>query len=102
MVSVSFRAAHVTRPVAAKDYWGTGVVRRFMARTFNALLIDRTDIKVHQSPVDLMLSEIGDRQSLIVFPEGSRNTGSEIGEFKSGCTIWQKNARSGIGASAYR
>jgi 1-acyl-sn-glycerol-3-phosphate acyltransferase len=74
----------LTRPVAAKDYWEKGAVRRYMARTFNALLIDRTDIKVHQSPVDLMLREIGDRQSLIVFPEGSRNTESEIGEFKSG------------------
>ncbi len=65
----------LTRPVAAKDYWEKGAVRRYMARTFNALLIDRTDIKVHQSPVDLMLREIGNRQSLIVFPEGSRNTG---------------------------
>src|SRR4029078_11457351 len=74
----------LTRPVAAKDYWEKGFVRRYMARTFNALLIDRTDIKVHQSPVDLMLREIGDNQSLIVFPEGSRNTESEIQEFKSG------------------
>jgi 1-acyl-sn-glycerol-3-phosphate acyltransferase len=74
----------ITRPVAAKDYWEKGAVRRYMARTFNALLIDRTDIKVHQSPVDLMLREIGHEQSLIVFPEGSRTTGSDIGEFKSG------------------
>jgi len=74
----------VVRPVAAKDYWNAGRIRRYLARTFNALLIDRTDIKVHQSPVDLMLREIGDRYSLIVFPEGGRNTGSEIGEFKSG------------------
>lgn len=74
----------LTRPVAAKDYWEKGAVRRYMARTFNALLIDRTDIKVHQSPVDLMLREIGERYSLIVFPEGSRNTESEIQEFKSG------------------
>jgi 1-acyl-sn-glycerol-3-phosphate acyltransferase len=74
----------LTRPVAAKDYWEKGSVRRYMARTFNALLIDRTDIKVHQSPVDLMLREIGHEQSLIVFPEGSRNTESDIQEFKSG------------------
>ena len=74
----------LTRPVAAKDYWEKGGIRRFMARTFNALLIDRTAIKVHQSPVDLMLREIGERYSLIVFPEGSRNTGSDIQEFKSG------------------
>jgi 1-acyl-sn-glycerol-3-phosphate acyltransferase len=31
-----------------------------------------------------MLREIGDQQSLIVFPEGSRNPEATIGEFKSG------------------
>jgi 1-acyl-sn-glycerol-3-phosphate acyltransferase len=31
-----------------------------------------------------MLREIGDRYSLILFPEGSRNTGPVLGEFKSG------------------
>jgi 1-acyl-sn-glycerol-3-phosphate acyltransferase len=74
----------LARPVAAKDYWNSGPVRRFMARTFNAILIDRTEIKIHQSPVDLMVREIGDKYSLIVFPEGSRSTGEGIGEFKSG------------------
>jgi 1-acyl-sn-glycerol-3-phosphate acyltransferase len=75
----------VTRPVAAKDYWDRGHVRRYLAtKVFNALLIDRHDIKVHQSPVDLMIREIGDTMSLIVFPEGGRSTGEEIGEFKSG------------------
>ena len=74
----------LTRPVAAKDYWGRGRVRRYLASCFNALLIDRKDIKVHQSPVDLMLREIGDKYSLIVFPEGHRNTGPKLAEFKSG------------------
>lgn len=75
----------VTRPVAAKDYWTAGPVRRYLStRVFNALLIDRRNIKVHQSPVDLMIREIGNRYSLIVFPEGSRNSGPDIGEFKSG------------------
>jgi 1-acyl-sn-glycerol-3-phosphate acyltransferase len=74
----------VTRPVAAKDYWERGRVRRYLSRVFNAILIDREKIKVHQSPIDLMLREIGDRYSLIVFPEGSRNPDAEIGEFKSG------------------
>ena len=74
----------VTRPVAAKDYWSKGAVRRYLAKQFNALLIDRTEIKVHQSPVDLMLKEIGDTHSLIVFPEGGRNTDPEMKPFKSG------------------
>jgi len=74
----------LTRPVAAKDYWEKGPLRRFAASAFNALLIDRKEIKVHQSPVDLMIRAIGDTHSLIVFPEGSRNTKSEMDEFKSG------------------
>ncbi|MFM8805306.1 MAG: lysophospholipid acyltransferase family protein, partial [Planctomycetia bacterium] len=75
----------VTRPVAAKDYWSRGLVRRWLAQeVFDAILIDRTDIKVHQSPVDLMLREAGTSHSLIVFPEGSRSVSGEIGEFKSG------------------
>ena len=74
----------VTRPVAAKDYWIKGPLRRYIAQTFNALLIDRDEIKVHNSPIDLMLKEMGSKYSLIVFPEGTRNTGEEMQEFKSG------------------
>jgi 1-acyl-sn-glycerol-3-phosphate acyltransferase len=75
----------LTRPVAAKDYWERGRVRQYLAQqVFNALLIDRRQIKVHQSPVDLMLKAIGNTHSLIVFPEGHRNTGDEMDEFKSG------------------
>lgn len=75
----------LTRPVAAKDYWESGRVRRHLAmNVFNALLIDRKQIKVHQSPVDLMLKSIGTTHSLIVFPEGHRNTAEEMDEFKSG------------------
>lgn len=74
----------LTRPVAAKDYWSRGMVRRKLTRVFNALLIDRTEIKVHQSPVDLMLREVGRTHSLIIFPEGGRSSGEAVGEFKSG------------------
>jgi len=83
--SLPLEVRNLTRPVAAKDYWEKGFIRRWLStRVFDALLIDRKEIKVHQSPVDLMLKAIGDHQSLIVFPEGHRNMGSEIGEFKSG------------------
>jgi 1-acyl-sn-glycerol-3-phosphate acyltransferase len=74
----------LTRPVAAKDYWEKGPLRRHIAATFNAILIDRTEIKVHQSPIDLMLKEMGDKHSIILFPEGHRNVEEEMGEFKSG------------------
>jgi 1-acyl-sn-glycerol-3-phosphate acyltransferase len=74
----------VTRAVGAKDYWGRGPVRRHIASSFNALLIDRTKIKVHRSPVDLMIRAMGNQYSLIIFPEGGRNAGEDMGEFKSG------------------
>ena len=74
----------LTRPVAAADYWIKGPVRRYMASVFNALLIDRKKIKVHNSPIDMMIREIGNQYSLIVFPEGGRNLSGEMQDFKSG------------------
>lgn len=82
--SLPRQVREVTRPVAAKDYWNKGPLRRYMAQTFNAMLIDREEIKIHNSPIDMMLREMGSRFSLIVFPEGTRNTGEEMQEFKSG------------------
>jgi 1-acyl-sn-glycerol-3-phosphate acyltransferase len=74
----------LTRPVAARDYWEADAFRRYIASSLNALLIDRDNIKVHQSPVESMLKAIGSTHSLIVFPEGGRNQEDEMGEFKSG------------------
>ncbi len=74
----------LTRPVAAKDYWTKGPIRRHIARSFNAMLIDRRDIKVHNNPVQMILNEMGDTYSVIVFPEGGRSEEGQIGEFKSG------------------
>lgn len=82
--SLPYDVRKLTRPVAAKDYWNKSRLRLFLAGSFNAMLIDRKDIKVHQSPIDLILREIGDTYSVIVFPEGHRNTGTELGKFKSG------------------
>ena len=83
--SLPRKVREITRPVAAKDYWSRGALRRWLAEeVFNAILIDRTDITVHQSPVDLMLRQAGSTRSLIVFPEGSRSTSGEVGDFKSG------------------
>ena len=74
----------LTRPVAAKDYWEKGWLRQHIAKTFNALLIDRNEVKVHQSPIDLMIREMKDCYSLIIFPEGRRNPAEEMLKFKSG------------------
>ena len=75
----------LTRPVAAKDYWDNHWFKRHMARSFNALLVDRKEIKVHRSPIDIMIEQMGDVHSLILFPEGGRSSSDEcMGKFKSG------------------
>lgn len=83
--SLPRKVRSLTRPVAAKDYWEAGAVRRYISQqVFHALLIDRKEITVRNNPVYMLLDAIGDTGSLIVFPEGGRNTGAEMGEFKSG------------------
>ncbi|MGL6194063.1 MAG: lysophospholipid acyltransferase family protein, partial [Thermoguttaceae bacterium] len=74
-----------TRLVAAKDYWDAGPIRRYISKkVFNAILIDRENVSIKNTPVKVMIDEIKDTHSLIMFPEGGRNAGEEIGEFKSG------------------
>ena len=83
--SLPYPVRALTRPVAARDYWDRGWLRRYLAQNvFHALLIDRTKIKVHNSPVKMLLDAISDSGSLIVFPEGGRTLDPEIRKFKSG------------------
>lgn len=90
----------LTRPVAARDYWEQGAVRRFLAgRIFRAVLVDRMGgpggsggngredaqrVAAARRTIQILLDEIGDRESLIVFPEGTRGPGGGVGPFKSG------------------
>ncbi|MDB4671299.1 MAG: lysophospholipid acyltransferase family protein [Pirellulaceae bacterium] len=80
----------LTRPVAAKDYWDKGVVRRHITKALKLLLIDRHEITARRSPIQLMMNEIGQTDSLIVFPEGGRSASGELGEFKSGLYYMSK------------
>jgi 1-acyl-sn-glycerol-3-phosphate acyltransferase len=74
-----------TRPVAARDYWTASKLRRYLAmNVFNAVLIEREKISAHDNPVDHLVEALGQTHSLIMFPEGGRNLGSQIGPFKSG------------------
>jgi 1-acyl-sn-glycerol-3-phosphate acyltransferase len=74
-----------TRPVAAKDYWDKSALRRYLAtHVFHAILIDRTKVTVQNNPIKLMVHAMGDSSSLIIFPEGKRGEGEDVGEFKSG------------------
>jgi 1-acyl-sn-glycerol-3-phosphate acyltransferase len=75
-----------TRPVAALDYWLTSPLRTFIGRdVFNAVLIDRRPEARTEDPVAQMAAALDQGSSLILFPEGKRNSADEpLLPFKSG------------------
>ncbi len=75
-----------TRPVAGRDYWDRGPIRRCLAsEVFRAVLIERKPSRCDcHAMVDALRTPLQHGESLILFPEGTRGTGPEIGEFKSG------------------
>lgn len=75
-----------TRPVAALDYWLTSPLRAFIGReVFNAVLIDRRPEARTEDPVAQMVQAIDKGSSLILFPEGQRNSSdAPLLPFKSG------------------
>ena len=75
----------LTRPLAASDYWAANKLRSCLAgRALNSVFINRVRITPSGNPISFILKTIGMRYSLILFPEGKRNPGPEVGEFKSG------------------
>jgi 1-acyl-sn-glycerol-3-phosphate acyltransferase len=74
-----------TRPVAARDYWQRGRIRRHLAeRVFRGVLIDRGGATGGARPVERMLSALDEGDSLILFPEGTRGDGEAVAPFRSG------------------
>jgi 1-acyl-sn-glycerol-3-phosphate acyltransferase len=75
-----------TRPVAALDYWLTSPLRAFIGReVFNAVLIDRRPEARTEDPVTQMATALDHGASLILFPEGQRNSSdAPLLGFKSG------------------
>lgn len=75
-----------TRPVAALDYWLTSPLRAFIGReVFNAVLIDRRPEARTEDPVAQMVAALDQGSSLILFPEGQRNSSdAPLLSFKSG------------------
>ncbi|MGB7814954.1 MAG: lysophospholipid acyltransferase family protein [Methylotenera sp.] len=72
------------RPVAAKDYWGKGIIKRFIAlKVLNAVLIDR-EVSRQNDPLAPLLAALAVGDSLIIFPEGTRRAQAEPSDFKGG------------------
>ena len=85
------RLRHMARPVAGRDYWENGALRRYLAgRVFRAVLIERGQpgadkaASSARAAIEQMAREMGERYSLIVFPEGTRSKDGAVGPFKSG------------------
>ena len=69
----------LVRPIAGADYWNRSAIRRFIGgRVFRAVLIDRTRSEGAPDPVSQMREVLVRGDSLIMFPEGTRNTGDEV------------------------
>lgn len=74
-----------TRPVAAADYWETGALRRYLIhQVFRGVLVDRSGTAPHEDPLAPLVEALDWSDSLIFFPEGTRNPGDEMLPFKSG------------------
>jgi 1-acyl-sn-glycerol-3-phosphate acyltransferase len=72
------------RPVAARDYWAADPLRRYLSvRVFRSVLIDRVGSEAHAA-VSQMVAGLGNKDSLILFPEGTRGSGERVAPFKTG------------------
>lgn len=73
------------RPVAAADYFERNRFLSSLSKTlFNILPIARKNITPENNPLRRMQQAIESGQSLIVFPEGTRGAGEELGQFRAG------------------
>lgn len=104
----------LARPVAAKDYWSSGLRWQLAVNVFHAVLIERRrqsldkrdgqqasgkgnsgdhkhgEHSLIEHAMEDLLNALGERSSLIIFPEGTRGTSEIPGPFKSGIYhLWQ-------------
>jgi 1-acyl-sn-glycerol-3-phosphate acyltransferase len=78
-----------TRPVAGADYWYATKLRRWLIHdVLRGVVIERTRVEGGPDPIEQMLGALEHEDSLILFPEGTRNTtDATLLPFRSG--IWR-------------
>ncbi|MFC6445777.1 lysophospholipid acyltransferase family protein [Shinella zoogloeoides] len=88
LVSTCLRPAERSRTaaVAGSDYWNAGPTRRFIAgRLLRTVLVERNWVERTADPLQVMLAALDAGESLIFFPEGTRNMTEEpLLRFRSG------------------
>src|SRR6185295_16780342 len=73
-----------THPVAARDYWGSGIKRYLATKALRAVLIDRSRSDPNANPLAPLIEMLQLGDSLIIFPEGTRGSSAVPAAFKSG------------------
>jgi 1-acyl-sn-glycerol-3-phosphate acyltransferase len=74
----------ITRPIAARDYWTTSKLRRWITTAvFNAVYVER-ERREGEDPLQPLVEALEHGDSLILFPEGTRGNAEEPQAFKAG------------------
>ena len=69
----------VTRPVAGADYWEASALKRYIIHeVLHGVVIARSREEGGVEPVDIMAAAVHAGDSLIIFPEGTRNTTDDL------------------------
>ena len=73
-----------TRPIAARDYWTSSPFKQWLTtEVFHAVYVNRARTE-DQDPLEPLVQALGNGDSLVIFPEGTRSNKGEPLPFKSG------------------
>jgi 1-acyl-sn-glycerol-3-phosphate acyltransferase len=74
-----------TRPIAARDYWtGSRLKTWLTSAVFNAIYVSRSRASRDEDPLEPLVDALGNGDSLVIFPEGTRSNKGDPQPFKAG------------------
>ncbi|NQW92831.1 MAG: 1-acyl-sn-glycerol-3-phosphate acyltransferase [Polaromonas sp.] len=74
----------ITRPIAAKDYWTKTPIKQWITTAvLNVIYVARAKTG-DQEPLEPLIDALGNGDSIILFPEGTRGDQEDPKKFKSG------------------